>query len=74
MAQPFAIYKTYEEHQEKFQKWVTTWKQWFKSPTLRTIYHFNKSFFSNKTLYFIDNFIIGNESRNDFFKHLNESY
>lgn len=44
----------------EFVEWTNTWKQWFKSPTLRRIWKINKSvYFSQNTVNFIDKEIIG---------------
>lgn len=47
----------YKESDE-FQEWLITWKQWFKSPTLRRVWHSNKNVFARYTQNFIDNEIL----------------
>ena len=44
----------------EFNEWASTWKQWFKSPTLRRVWHSNKNkLFAQATADFIDREIIG---------------
>lgn len=48
----------------EYIEWTNTWKQWFKSPTLRQIWKINKAiYFSQNTVNFIDNEIIGKHVR-----------
>ena len=57
----FIAYETYEYFQESpwFQEWMQTWRHWFKSPTMQRLWKFNKNtFFSPKTVNFIDSHII----------------
>ena len=50
----------------EFNEWVLTWKNWFKSPTLRRIWKENGMLFSSRTKLFIDNVIIGHLSMKQF--------
>jgi len=48
---------------QEFAEWVSTWRQWFLSPTLRNVWNFNKArLFSKQTQQFIDSAIIGGKS------------
>lgn len=51
---------------EEFQKlpsyneWLQTWQQWFKSPTMQTLWKINRPhYFMPQTISFIDNYVIG---------------
>jgi hypothetical protein len=47
----------------EFKEWITTWKQWFKSSTMKKVWNLNKKYyFSSQTANFIDNYIINNQS------------
>jgi hypothetical protein len=50
----------------EFNEWVLTWRNWFKSPTLRRIWKENSVLFSSRTKLFIDNVIIGKLSMKQF--------